>query len=207
MEDATMFTRQGFVQSWKEVRPYFVFSIMLFFAGLIIGASPGAPSDWLGQQLKGIEQISKIAHQSDRPQWAMFQLIFLNNFVKSVLAMVLGAVAGLFPVYMLVANGMVMGFLLGRVADQGENVWLLVVRGLLPHGVLELSAIFLACAFGLRFGVTLLQGIAGSVFGKERAWYPFVRTATGSVPALILVFAVLLVAAIVESTITYWLMT
>lgn len=202
-----MFTRQGLVQSWKEVRPYFIFSIMLFFAGLMIGGSPSAPADWLGQQLKGIAQISKIAHEAKSPELAMFVLIFLNNFVKSVLAMVLGAFAGLFPVYMLVANGMVMGFLLGRVADQGENVGLLVAKGLLPHGILELSAIFLACAFGLRFGVTLVQGIAGSVFAKDRAWHPFVRTAIGSVPALILVFALLLLAAIVESTITYWLMT
>ncbi|KIL36350.1 hypothetical protein SD71_08285 [Cohnella kolymensis] len=202
-----MFTRKGYLQSWKEVRPYFIMSIMLFFAGLLVGGSPGAPAEWLAQQLKGLAQLSNIAHKSDSPELVMFFIIFLNNFLKAVLAMVLGAAVGLFPVYMLVANGMVIGFLLGEIADRGENVWLIVLKGLLPHGILELSAIFLACAFGVRFGVTLLQGIAGSVFGKDRAWHPFVRTAIGSVPALILVFTLLLAAAVVESTVTYWLMS
>lgn len=202
-----MFTRKGLLQSWREVRPYFIFSIILFFAGLVIGGSPGSPAAWLEKQLQGIAQISKMAERSETPELLLFMFIVVNNVVKSVLAMALGVIGGIFPVYMLVTNGMVMGFLLGEVADQGSNVWLLVVKGLLPHGVLELAAVFLACAFGMRFGVTLIKGIAGSVFNKPQPWEPFVRTSIGSVPALILVAALLLLAAIVESTVTYWLMS
>ncbi len=201
-----MFSRQGLLKSWNEVRPYFIFSVILFFAGLVIGGSPNAPAEFLEQQLKGISQIADRADKSDNPEQTMFALITLNNVIKTILVMGLGIIAGILPVIMLVSNGMILGYLLGVIADNGQNVWLLIVKGLLPHGVLELSALFLACAFGMRFGITLFKGIIGSALGKTNSWQPFVRTAIGSVPAVIVVTIVLIIAAVVESTITYWLM-
>jgi stage II sporulation protein M len=202
-----MFSRQGLLQSWIEVRSYFIFAVILFFAGIVIGGSHSAPVDFLDSQLQGISQIANIAKKSDTPELSMFLLIAANNVFKSILVMALGIVAGILPIIMLVTNGLILGYLLSGIADSGQNVWMLIIKGLLPHGVLELSALFLACAFGIRFGMTLIKGIAGSALGKSNSWQPFVRTAIGSVPALILVTLVLIIAAIVESTITYWLMS
>ncbi|MCD9026401.1 stage II sporulation protein M [Cohnella silvisoli] len=202
-----MFSRRGLLQSWNEVRSYFIFSVILFFAGIVIGGSHSAPVEFLESQLKGISQIADAARKSETPELTMFLLIAANNIFKSIMVMGLGIVAGILPIVMLVANGLILGYLLSGIADNGQNVWLLIVKGLLPHGVLELSALFLACAFGIRFGMTLIKGIAGSALGKSNSWQPFVRTATGSVPALIVVTVVLFIAAIVESTITYWLMS
>lgn len=202
-----MFSRRGLLQSWNEVRPYFIFSVILFFAGIVIGGSNSAPVEFLESQLKGISQIADAARKSETPELTMFLLIAANNIFKSIMVMALGIVAGILPIVMLVANGLILGYLLSGIADNGQNVWLLIVKGLLPHGVLELSALFLACGFGIRFGMTLIKGIAGSALGKSNSWQPFVRTATGSVPALIVVTVVLFIAAVVESTITYWLMS
>jgi stage II sporulation protein M len=201
-----MFSRQGLLQSWKEVRPYFIFSIILFFASMVVGGSDSSPVEWLEQQLTSVSQISEMAKKSDTPELTMFILIAANNIFKSILAMGLGIIAGILPIFMLVTNGMIIGYLLGGFADHGENVFQLVVKGLLPHGIIELCALFLACAFGIRFGVTLFKGIIGSALGRSNAWQPFVRTAIGSLPALILVTVMLIIAAVVESTITYWLM-
>lgn len=200
-----MFTRQSLVQTWKEIRPYFIFSIILFFAGVVVGGSDSAPADWLNQQLKGIGQIAESVNESNNPQLTMFRLVAVNNILISFMAMGLGIIAGIFPVFTLIMNGMVFGYLFGAIADEGHNVWMIIVKSVLPHGIIELSAVFLACAFGLRYGMTLLKGILGSMLGKENAWQPFVRTAIGSVPALILIAVLLIVAAVVESTISYWL--
>ena len=43
-----------------------------------------------------------------------------------------------------------------------------IVKGLLPHGVIELAAIVIACAYGLRFGKMILQGIGSTFTRKER---------------------------------------
>jgi stage II sporulation protein M len=202
-----MFSRQGLLQSWNGVRPYFIFAVILFFAGIVIGGSNSAPVAFLNSQLQGISQMADAARKSDSPELTMFLIISANNVFKSIMVMGLGIVAGIIPIIFLIANGLILGFLLSGIADHGENVWLLIIKGLLPHGILELSALFLASAFGIRFGMTLIKGIAGSVLGKSNAWQPFVQTASGSVPALILVTVVLVIAAIVESTITYWLMS
>jgi stage II sporulation protein M len=202
-----MFSRQGLLQSWKEIRPYFIFTIILFGAGIVVGGSHIAPVKFLESQLQGISQIAVIAKKSENPQLSMFLLIAANNIIKSILVMGLGIVAGILPVIMLFTNGLILGYLLSGMADKGQNVWLLIVKGLLPHGVLELAAVFLACAFGIRYGMTLIKGVTGSVFGKSNSWQPFVRTATGSIQALIVVTVALIIAAVVESTITYWLMS
>jgi stage II sporulation protein M len=200
-----MFTRQALVRSWKEIRPYVIFSTLLFFAGIIVGGAPNSSTDWLSGQLQGISDLAEQTRKADNPQLAFFWLILLNNLTKSVMAMYLGIVAGVLPLIMLVTNGMIIGFLFGGMADQGENVWLLVVKGILPHGILELPALFLACGFGIRLGLTLLKGIFGTALGKSEPWGAFNRTAAGTVPALMLVAVMLLLAAAIESTITFWL--
>ncbi len=135
-----------------------------------------------------------------------FLLITANNIFASLMAMGMGIIAGIMPIYTLVANGMVLGYLLSQFSESGENMFMLIVKGLLPHGILELPAVFLACAFGIRFGMTLIRGVFGSAFGKKEPWQPFVRTATGALPAIIVVVVLLLLGAVVESTVTFWLM-
>ncbi|MBW5449138.1 stage II sporulation protein M [Cohnella sp. CFH 77786] len=202
-----MFTRQAIARSWKETRPYVIFSALLFFAGIIAGGAPNSSVDWLSGQLQAIQDLADRAREADNPQLEFFWLILVNNLSKSVMAMYLGVVAGVLPLIMLVLNGMIIGFLFGGLADQGQNVWLLAAKGILPHGILELPALFLACGFGIRLGFTLIKGIFGSMLGKTEAWGAFVRTASGSVPALLLIALMLLIAAGIESTVTYWLVS
>ncbi|BBI35993.1 stage II sporulation protein M [Cohnella abietis] len=200
-----MFSRQGLLQTWNEIRPYFIFSVILFFAAVVIGATPNAPTEYLSQQIKSLQSLADDINKASNPEFKAFLLITANNVSNTLLVMVLGIVAGIMPIVMLISNGLVMGYLLSEIADKGHNVWLLIVKGILPHGIFELSAIFLACAFGMRFGITLFKGVLGSLLGKTKPWHPFVRTATGSVPALIVIIVFLVIAAIIESTITYWL--
>lgn len=200
-----MFSRQGLLLSWKEIKPYFIFSVILFFAGMVIGGTPNAPVEFLEQQLRGLQSIRDRIDESNDPEFTAFLLITMNNVVNTIMVMGLGIIAGIMPVVMLVSNGMILGFILSGDLASDESLWVLIIKGLLPHGVLELSAVFLACAFGMRFGITLFKGVFGSAMGKTLAWQPFVRTATGAVPALILIVILLLLGALVESTISYWL--
>ncbi|MFC5401787.1 stage II sporulation protein M [Cohnella soli] len=201
-----MFARKRLKLTWQEIRPYFIFSAMLFFAGIVIGMAPDAPTDFLKDQIKGLASIAEDVNRSAHPERTMFFLVLMNNMTASFLAMLYGLAAGIMPVVMLVTNGLVIGFLIDKASGAGQSVWELVLKGLLPHGIFELTAVFLACAFGMRFGVTLLKGVFGSLFGKKLPWQPFVNTAKGAVPALIAIFVLLLIGAGVESTITYWLM-
>jgi stage II sporulation protein M len=202
-----MFTRQGLRQSWEGTRPYFIFSVILFFAGVVVGGSTSSPTEWLDQQLVGIKEIAETVNESSTPQLTMFMLIVKNNIYASIMAMGIGVVGGIMPIFMLILNGMVLGHMFDGLGDAGQNVWLLLVKGILPHGILELSAVFLACAVGIRFGLTFIKGVWGSLLGKSKSWHSFVQTAVSAVPAIILVIGLLVIAAVVESTISYWLMS
>ncbi|TJY38832.1 stage II sporulation protein M [Cohnella pontilimi] len=201
-----MFSRKGLLQTWRDIRPYFIFSVILFFAGVVVGATSGS-DEWIQTQLRALAEMAKKAQNSDNPQMTLFVTILVNNLKSSLTAMYLGIVAAIAPLVTLALNGIVMGYLFGVYADHGENVWLLIAKGILPHGIFELPAIFLACAFGIRLGATLLKGLFGALLGKKEPWGALARTAAGTVPALILIAAMLLVAAVIESTVTPWLLS
>lgn len=202
-----MFSRQGLLQAWKDVRGYFVFACILFFASMFVGGSADAPTAWMNSQLEELGKYMEAAEGSANPEREMFFLIAGKNLLASLMALGFGIVGAIMPLSVLIMNGMLMGHVLKVVQNSGQSVWEAVFKGLLPHGVFELTAIFLACAFGIRFGITFIRGIGRSLTGRSEPWQPFVRTAISAVPGIVVIFVLLVLAAAVESTITYWLVT
>jgi len=202
-----MFSRQALAASWKDVRPYFIFALILFFAAMVVGGTPNGATDFMKDQVRSMEELAHQTEGADNPQLAFFWLIFKKNVQACVMTMYLGIGAGIFPLFTMTLNGMLIGFLFGTMAHEGLPVAQLVVKGILPHGILELPALFLAAGFGMMLGVGVLKGVFGSLFGKTDPWQLFVRSIRGSVPALVVLIVLLLLAAVVESTVTYSLMS
>ncbi|MBO9599996.1 MAG: stage II sporulation protein M [Cohnella sp.] len=200
-----MFSRQGLLRTWKETRRYFIFACLLFFASAFVGAAVDSQVDWLNGQLAQFDNIKEKIDGSDTPERTMFFILFGKNLLASVMAMGFGIMGGIMPIISLVVNGVLVGYVLRLISWNDQNVWLAIVKGILPHGIFELSAVFLACAFGIRFGLTFIRGISRSLTGKDEPWKPFARTAIGAVPGLMAIVVLLLIAALVESTVTYWL--
>lgn len=200
-----MFARSALAQYWADIRPYFAFSSILFFASMVVGGS-SVESGFLERQAEALRALGDMVGQAENPQLFLFLIILVNNVFKVIFTMYAGVIVCIWPLFMLVANGTFLGyFLIDQAGAAGLNPWLLFAVGILPHGIFELSAIFLACAFGMRFGVMLLRGIFGSLAGRPDPWRGFVRTAFASVPVAILIAVLLLTAAVVESTVTVWL--
>lgn len=206
-----MFKWRPILDHFKQMNPYIAFGFILFLAGMVIGGTNPAFKAFLNNQLEGLEQLSNIIDQSDNPTLTSIIVIFLNNAIKSIFVMYLGALFGILPFFFLVVNGMVVGFLLQRVAEVhgGGYVFELVVKGLLPHGILEIPAIIIACAYGLRFGVLAFKGLGSFIFARSktagigRELEVFViRT----VPVMVILTVSLLIASLIESTITAWLL-
>jgi uncharacterized membrane protein SpoIIM required for sporulation len=81
--------------------------------------------------------------------------IFTNNARVALLAFAGGMTAGIFTLYSLAFNGLVIGLVFGLSikGGYGDSVWRLII----PHGVLELSLIVSSGAAGLRLGWALLR--------------------------------------------------
>lgn len=198
---------------WKHfrvMRGYILVSALLFAAGIAFGATPAvsaALESFLAQQVQGLSEIQKMLAEQENTQLATFIFIFLNNSIKAVLVIFLGAVLGIAPVLFLVVNGLLVGFVVQISAAQYSSVWELIVKGLLPHGILEIPAIIIACAYGMRFGILLIQSIGWSLTPKRAE----IGDSLGefmmrSLAVSVWIVVALFVAAVIESTFTMWLM-
>ncbi|OME75626.1 hypothetical protein BK120_31255 [Paenibacillus sp. FSL A5-0031] len=198
-------------EHFKQMNPYIAFGSILFLAGMVIGGTNPAFRAFLDEQLKGLGQLAEMIDDSKNPTLTMMIFIFLNNAVKSILVMYLGALFGVLPFFFLVVNGMMIGYLLKTTAELhgGGYVMELIVKGLLPHGILEIPAIIIACAYGMRFGVLIFKAAGSLVFSRSktgnisRELESFV---VRTVPVMVILTITLLIAAVIESTITLWLL-
>ncbi|MEK4512899.1 stage II sporulation protein M [Paenibacillus sp. FSL K6-2524] len=204
-----MTSLRRFVQDLFFYKKMMALSLILFTAGIVIGTlNADFITELITPQLQGLQEYSRELSESANPQWSFFVFIFLNNAVKSIVIIFAGALFGLLPIFFLMMNGMVIGFLLTTAASQGENMFDLIVLGLLPHGIIEIPAILIASGFGLQFGYMVLKGLGelGARDESERTvkWGGFLKTAGR---ASIWITLLLLIAAIIESTLTFYLVT
>lgn len=199
-----MFRLQTFIKDLKSISNYVWASAIIFLVGGVLGwISTGVLQEIMIQQISGIKEISEKLQQGDNVQWNFFTFIFWNNATKAVLVIFAGALAGVIPIIFLVINGGVLGFLLHLSWQQGVSMYDVVVKGLLPHGIIEIPAIIIACAFGLKFGVLIIKSL-GQKINRTRNrtvdLHSFMRQ-TGTASVWIVIF--LFIAAIIESTITF----
>jgi uncharacterized membrane protein SpoIIM required for sporulation len=94
-------------------------------------------------------------YYSAQPSAAFASAVFTNNLRVGVLAFAAGILGCLVTVFILVQNGANLGFAAGLFSVAGElpKFWGLI----LPHGLLELTAVFVAGGAGLRLGWTLID--------------------------------------------------
>ena len=200
-----MFSFRAFVDHLKAMRRYFGIALVIFAAGAFIGGTNPAFEQYLTEQIRGIQQIGQTIDASANPMLTMFLFIFFNNAIKSILVMYLGALFGILPAAFLLINGMVIGYLYAVIDSQGENAAMVFLTGIAPHGIIEIPAIIVACAYGLKFGTLGLRGIGQLLLRRTGVGAEYEFLAVRSVPMMVAIVIALLVAAIIESTITLWL--
>lgn len=125
--------------------------------------------------------------------WASFT-IMSNNVTVTLFAFALGALYGVGTFYLICLNGLMLGGVFALSVQYGLGMALLSF--IVPHGVVELSVIFVAGAAGMRLGEALTHpGVNGRIASFRQA------VADGAI--LLPVCAVFLVgAAVIEGYIS-----
>lgn len=187
---------------FKKMNLYFTVTTLIFIAGIWLGAESTVFSDFLEQQLEGLAELASSVENSSNETLALFLIIFFNNAIKAVAIVFIGLIFAFLPVLFVVINGMVLGFLFGTMHEMGENIVPLIVKGILPHGIIELPVILIASAYGIRLGITLIKWIAASGETRIRNKAEMFDLLRLTGPLSIFIVISLLVAAIIEATIT-----
>ena len=121
-------------------------------------------------------------------------IIMVNNIYVAILAFCLGLTCGVGTVYVLITNGFMLGALasLFTGTDSALFFWSLI----LPHGIWELTAIFIAGGAGLKIGYSLIRP---GVYRRKDA---LVRAARGALGLMGMVVLLLIGAALIEGFFT-----
>jgi stage II sporulation protein M len=166
----------------KESRNYIYFAIVAFFLFASITFIFPNNFKFLDQFL---EQILLKAEQKEG--FGLLMFIFINNLSVAFYNIFLGFLLGIFPLINSVVNGGVLGYVFARVY---ENVGFFHLWRILPHGIFELPAIFIAIGLGVKNALFFVSKNEGE----------FKRRFFASFKAFIfIILPLLFVAAIIET--------
>jgi stage II sporulation protein M len=174
--------------------PYLAASVLLFGAGTVVGLMAVYYFPDLGDYFK--ETIAAFVKTfAGLPRLQLAGAIFVNNAAKTLLAILLGALLGIVPGFFLLANGVALG-IAWSLSASARGAWLSLLS-LLPHGVLELPAVFLGTSIGMLIGVEALKQLTGKSEAHIGA-----ELASGLRFFCTVIVPLLFVAALVEAFIT-----
>lgn len=145
----------NYSKSWKfikESKDFIYFIVVLFFAFFLVGFFVPTP-DYISEQIrKFIEEL--LNKTEGMSQFELIRFIFLNNLKSSFFAMVLGSGFGIFPVFTILFNGYIVGFI---SAISVSHFGIATLWKLFPHGIFELPAVFISAGMGLKIGSFIFQ--------------------------------------------------
>lgn len=152
------FVKAGFPQTFRATWPFFVVSLLLFMvpallSGFLLANRHQLAARLMPQSAGLVEYLENEALWTevpleDRPYFSSF--IMTNNITVAIYAFAGGALAGLFALFILVNNGLMIGGTFGLTAAYGLGFELATFA--IGHGVIELTMIFIAGAAGLQVG-------------------------------------------------------
>ncbi|WP_370327742.1 stage II sporulation protein M [Euzebya sp.] len=180
---------------------WYIVTAAVIFVGVAVGLGT-----WVAQSPRALDAAIPPAVQdalvagdfveyySDRPSGQFFAEVGLNNIQVGFLAFVVGIAAGLPTVYVLIINAANVGLAGGlfHARGVGEVFWGVIT----PHGLLELTAVFVAAGMGLALG---WSWIAPGDATRGESLRQMASRAITVVTGLVVVFGI---AALIEGFVT-----
>jgi uncharacterized membrane protein SpoIIM required for sporulation len=134
------------------------------------------------------------AYYSSEPAGQFATEVLINNIQVSFFAFAAGVLFGIGSVFILVYNGANVGIALGLFIEAGQQsrFWGLI----LPHGLLEISAVIIAGAAGMTLGWALVAP------GERSRSDAFTDAARRSVVVILGLMLAFIIAGIIEGFVT-----
>jgi len=138
----------------KRLYPYLKTSLVIFGSGIVIGLMAVSHFPLLAQHFES-SVVGFVKNFRGLSKLELAAAIFLNNTLKTVLAILLGSLFGIIPAVFLLGNGIALGVIFS-LSGQTRGLWLSLLS-IVPHGLLELPAVFLGTSIGLMVGSRVMK--------------------------------------------------
>ncbi len=187
------FVCYGFPAAFRDASPYVVLAFVLFagsglIAAVLAAAQPRLADVLLPGQapvLRGIMAQHHLWMKSATSNHSVAaNFIMINNIKVALLAFAGGMLLGLGALLVLIQNGLMLGVVGAMVARYHLSLafWSFVV----PHGVIELSVIFMSGGAGLMIGDAILRpGLVTRSRAVETAARRAAQVLFGCIPLLV----------------------
>ncbi|MFA5995603.1 MAG: stage II sporulation protein M [Patescibacteria group bacterium] len=167
--------------------------IIFFIFGIILGVVLPASLKMIMLDLV-MQKFAAITGDASTA-WQLTERIFLNNFLVSGLLYLLGFIV-IFPIFLMVINGLVIGIFFDLVYRYNflypGTFWSSLI-GLIPHGIFELTAFFLAGTLSIA---VILKVLFNKIIEPQKSRKQVLLES--AIRFFTLIIPLLIVAALVE---------
>jgi len=170
-----------------------VIAALLFFTTFVVGWFGTSLNPAMGENLMALfeKEIADQINGNSQPE--LFISLFANNLEACILLFVGGASFGIFTIFIMSLNGIVIGSILEIV--QKDHTPLFVAAAIIPHGIFEIPAFIISGALGILLAQSLIaEWYGGADTGRTARDYARVF--------IVYVLPLVLMAAFVEAFIT-----
>ena len=143
----------------QKYRRYFYAAVAMsviggIFAYWLVITQPDKTNIFIPDELRQSVEIWKSGKVADTAHAEFSASLMTHNLMVGIFSSTMGIAGGIPTFYFMFENGAMLGAMAAIMTQvhQHQNFW----PGILPHGIAELTAIFICGAGGLLFGVALL---------------------------------------------------
>ncbi len=188
--------RNDFPKAVKDNRKILLCVLGIFIVTIITGfflsQRGGNPvTQIIKEQLEPMQERIQKEIQNIDSFLEMTGFILGNNITVIVQIIGLGVVFGLFPLYALILNGLVIGFF----TSLSEYTILQTLSLILPHGVFELTGYILGIGIGIKLGMGSIKSVG------DRSVIPLKKAGESVSPLILPAFCLIVFAAFIEGII------
>jgi stage II sporulation protein M len=190
----------NFIAIVKHNRSWFILATVFFVAGtgLMYGGLTQNPELFSVLEETSLSMLQELGEEvfGGHPLRGV-AILFINNLRASMLVIILGLLLGVVPLLSAIANGAILGAVAFSLAQEGIAPVPFLLAGILPHGILELPAVLLSMAFGLKLGYHIIFPLPGKK--RIQTLGSIFQEIGGALPIIVIL---LLVAAFLEVLVT-----
>ena len=95
--------------------------------------------------MQGLKAIKSIAENKDKSPTMVYYFYLIARIMRlsPMVVIFLRPITRLMPIFMLMTNGMILGYLLDSLGNAWKAIMAIVLKGILPHGIIEIPVILL----------------------------------------------------------------
>ncbi len=184
-------------EAFVENKKIFLILILLFTIGFLIGS---IVADDIAPVLMPV--LKEAILEEDVTSIDAFNIMF-HNLNTAIITIAASVIFGIYAIISIITNGFVLGFMAGYTV-KSVNALILYLVLIVPHGIIEIPALFCSCASGILLFLFIFRTIKDKI--NHYSFYNAFKNNRNALKHMLILMIIAIVlfviAALIEGFIT-----